>query len=86
MAAPIAPHAIPYLAESKQPRGAPSPDLLGKIFSFGTFTLSNINSPVELALRDHLLCVSGVENPSIPLSTINPCILPSSFLAHTIAT
>jgi len=59
-------------AESKQPKGAPNPDLFGNRFSLGTFTLSNINSPVEEALNDHLLWVSGVENPSIPRSTIRP--------------
>ena len=68
----MAPHEIPYLAESKQPNGAPNPDLFGNKFSFGTFTLSKINSPVAEARSDHLLCVSGVENPSIPRSTINP--------------
>ena len=82
----MAPHAIPYRAESKHPKGAPKPDLFGNKFSLGTLTLSNINSPVEEALKDHLLWVSGVENPSIPRSTISPCILPSSFLAHTTAT
>ena len=65
--------------------GAPSPDFPGRIFSFGTLTLSKINSPVEEALNDHLLWVSGVEKPSMPLSTITPCILLFSSLAHTIA-
>ena len=55
MAAPIAPQAIPKRAESKHPNGAPSPDLFGNKFSFGTFTLSKINSPVDEALKDHLL-------------------------------
>ncbi len=55
MAAPIAPHEIPYLAESKHPKGALSPDLSGSKFSLGTLTLLNINSPVALALNDHLL-------------------------------
>ena len=68
----MAPQEIPYLAESRHPNGAPNPDLLGSKFSLGTLTLSKINSPVELALNDHLLCVSGVENPSISLSTIKP--------------
>ena len=72
MAAPIAPQAIPYRAESKQPSGAPNPVLLGSKFSFGTLTLSKINYPVAEALNDNLLCVSGVEKPSIPRSTINP--------------
>ena len=53
----MAPQAIPYRAESKQPSGAPSPDLLGNKFSLGTFTLSKINSPVDEARSDHLLCV-----------------------------
>ena len=72
MAAPMAPQAIPNLAESKQPSGAPKPDLFGSKFSLGTFTLSKISSPVADARSDHLLCVSGVENPSIPRSTSNP--------------
>ena len=72
MAAPIAPHAIPKRAESRHPNGAPSPDLFGNKFSFGTFTLSKINSPVDEALKDHLLWVSGVEKPSIPRSTTSP--------------
>ena len=50
------------------------------IFFFGIFTLSNTNSPVDEALRDNLPCVSGVEKPSMPFSTINPLILFSSFL------
>ena len=82
---PIVPHAMPYLAESKQPSGAPKPSLLGKIFSLGIFTLSKTNSPVAEALKLHLLWVSGVENPSIPLSTITPLILPCSFFAQTTA-
>jgi len=72
MAAPIAPHEIPYLAESKHSKGAPSPDLFGNKFSLGTFTLSKISSPVAEARKDHLLCVSGVEKPYIPRSTISP--------------
>ena len=51
----MAPQEIPYLAESRHPNGAPNPDLLGSKFSLGTLTLSKINSPVELALNDHLL-------------------------------
>src|SRR6056297_2105969 len=82
----MAPHAIPYRAESKQPSGAPKPFFPGNKFSLGTFTLSKISSPVADALSDHLLWVSGVENPSIPRSTISPWILPSSFLAQTTAT
>ena len=59
--------------------------MAGSIFFFGTLTLSNINSPVADALRDHLLWVSGVVNPSMPLSTIIPWILLFSSLAQTIA-
>src|SRR5690606_10659681 len=80
-----APQAIPYLAESRQPSGAPNPDLFGSKFSFGTFTLSKISSPVAEALSDHLLWVSGVVKPSIPRSTISPRILPASFFAQTTA-
>ena len=39
---------------------------------FSSETSSKISSPVAEARSDHLLCVSGVENPSIPRSTINP--------------
>ena len=82
----MAPHAIPYLALSKQDNGAPKPLRPGSKFSLGTLTLSKTNSPVEDALKDHLLCVSGVVKPSIPLSTIIPWIRPSSFFAQTTAT
>ena len=61
---PIVPQAIPYLAESKQLRGAPNPSLLGRIFSLGILTLSNTNSPVAEALKLHFPCVSGVEKLS----------------------
>ena len=72
MAAPRAPQAIPKRAESKQLKGAPKPDLPGKIFDFGTRTLSKINSPVADARKDNFPCISGVLKPSIPLSTIKP--------------
>src|SRR5207253_10697999 len=86
MAAPIAPHDIPYRALFKQPNGPLRPFTFGKIFSFGTFTLSNTSSPVADARRLHLPCVVGVVNPSIPRSTTNPRISPSSSFAHTTAT
>src|SRR5436853_1186136 len=85
MAAPTAPHEIPYRAELRQPNGPFNPFTFGKIFSFGIFTLSNTSSPVALARNDHLPCVSGVVNPCIPRSTINPLISPCSSLAHTTA-
>src|SRR5580765_8825762 len=86
MAAPTAPHEIPYRAELRQPRGPFNPFTFGKIFSFGTFTLSKTSSPVDDARKLHLPWVVGVVNPSIPLSTINPCMSPASFFAHTTAT
>ena len=85
MAAPIAPQAIPYLAFVKHPSGPFNPLMFGKIFSLGTFTLSNTSSPVALARRLHLPCVVGVLKPSMPLSTIIPFISPASSLAHTTA-
>src|SRR3569832_634451 len=85
MAAPIAPHEIPYRAELRQPSGPFSPFTLGKIFSFGTFTLSNTNSPVALARSDHLPCVSGVVLPFFPRSTTIPRIVFDSSFAHTTA-
>ena len=85
MAAPKAPHAIPKRAESRQLNGAPKPDRFGKILLLGTLTFSKINSPVDDALKDSFPCISGVEKPSIPLSTINPCILPDSSFAQTTA-
>ena len=72
-------------AEFRQPSGPFSPLTFGRIFSFGTFTLSNTNSPVALARNDHLPCVSGVLNPGIPRSRIIPRIIPASSLAHTTA-
>src|ERR1044071_2979409 len=86
MAAPIAPHAIPYLALVKQPSGPFNPFTFGRIFDFGTFTLSKTSSPVAEARRLHLPCVVGVVNPSIPLSTISPLTSPASSFAHTTAT
>ena len=47
--------------------------------------LTEKGAPVAEALSDHLLWVSGVEKPSIPLSTIRPWMRPSSFLAQTTA-
>ena len=81
----MAPQAMPYLAESRQDRGAPNPDLPGRTLFFGTLTLLKISSPVAEARKDHLLWVSGVLKPSIPLSTIKPCILFCSSLAQTTA-
>src|SRR5687768_5759429 len=86
MAAPRAPQAMPYRALERQLNGPFIPFTLGNIFSLGTFTLSNTNSPVAEALRLHLPCVVGVLNPSIPLSRIRPLISPASSLAHTTAT
>src|SRR5215213_1256813 len=86
MAAPNAPHAIPYRAFVRHPKGPLRPFTFGKIFSFGTFTLSKTSSPVADARRLHLPCVVGVLNPSIPLSTTKPLISPSSSLAQTTAT
>src|SRR5690606_12656387 len=82
---PIAPHAIPKRAESRQLKGAPRPERPVNKFCLGTFTLSNTSSPVVEARRDHFPLVSGVLKPSIPLSTISPCIRPLSSLAHTTA-
>lgn len=62
-----------------------NPLISGKIFSLGTLTLSKTNSPVAEARKLHLLCVSGVENPSIPRSTTIPLILPDSSFAQTTA-
>src|SRR5690606_15218237 len=81
----MAPHDMPYLALFRQPSGPFNPLTFGKIFSLGTFTLSNTSSPVALALRLHFPCVSGVENPLYPLSTINPLISPFSSFAQTTA-
>src|SRR6056300_2036048 len=86
MAAPKAPQAIPKRALSKQESGAPRPSRPGKMFDFGTRTLSKTNSPVAEARSDHLLCVSGVVKPSIPRSTMIPLIRPASFFAQTTAT
>ena len=44
----------------------------GKMFAFGTFTSTKINSPVAEARKDNFPCISGVENPSIPRSTTKP--------------
>src|ERR1051325_3047059 len=85
MAAPIAPHDIPYRALFKQPNGPLRPFTFGNIFSLGTFTLSNTSSPVALARKLHLPWVSGVEKPFDPRSTIIPRILPDSSFAHTTA-
>src|SRR5258706_3393433 len=82
----LPPHEIPYRAELRQPSGPFNPLTFGKIFSFGTFTLSKTSSPVALARSDHLPCVSGVVNPFIPRSRISPFISPFSSLAHTTAT
>ena len=49
----MAPHAIPYRAESKHPSGAPKPSFFGNKFSFGTLTLSKTNSPVAEAHKLH---------------------------------
>src|SRR5829696_1730850 len=86
MAAPNAPHAIPYRAFVRHPKGPLRPFTLGKIFSFGTFTLSKTSSPVADARRLHLPCVVGVLKPSIPLSTTRPLMSPASSFAHTTAT
>ena len=51
----MAPQAMPYLAESRQDRGAPNPDLPGRTLFFGTLTLLKISSPVAEARKDHLL-------------------------------
>src|SRR5688572_6644883 len=82
----MAPQAIPYLAFVRQPNGPFNPFTLGKIFAFGTFTLSNTSSPVADARRLHLPCVVGVVNPFIPLSRIRPLMSPLSSFAHTTAT
>src|ERR1700761_3493925 len=86
MAAPTTPQAMPYRALVRQLRGPLSPLTLGRMFCFGTFTLSKTSSPVADARRLHLPWVVGVENPSMPLSTITPRIEPSSSFAHTTAT
>src|SRR5690606_15263223 len=45
----------------------------------------NFEQMVVEAVKDHLFKVSGVEKPSIPLSTIIRRIFPSSSLAQTTA-
>src|SRR6476660_6228115 len=86
MAAPTVPHAIPYRAFVKQLSGPFNPFTFGRIFSFGTFTLSKTNSPVADARRLHLPWVVGVVNPFIPLSNTSPLTSPCSSFAHTTAT
>src|SRR4029079_6536340 len=86
IAAPIAPQAIPYLAFVKQLNGPFKPFTLGKLCSFGTFTLSKTKSPVADARKLHLPCVVGVVKPSMPLSRIRPRISPASSLAQITAT
>src|SRR4029078_4853337 len=86
MAAPIVPHAMPYLAFVKQLSGPFNPFMFGRMFSLGTFTLSKTSSPVADARRLHLPCVVGVVKPFIPLSNISPLTSPCSSFAHTTAT
>ena len=73
-AAPITPHAIPYLALFKQPKGPFKPVTFGIRFSSGTRTLSITISPVIDALRDNLPLIFGAVKPFIPFSRIKPLI------------
>jgi hypothetical protein len=74
-----------YCSNLSLSNGATTCNGPGKIFAFGTFTSTKINSPVDEARKESFPCISGVEKPSIPLSTIKPWILPVSSFAQTTA-
>src|SRR5689334_23225682 len=88
MAAPIAPHAMPYRAWFRHISGDFNPSLLGMSADAGTRQSFIESDEVTLARNDHLPCTSSVRKPGVFVSTRKPRTLPpcSSLLAQTTAT
>ena len=85
IAAPNAPHEIPYLALLRQENGPRKPLTPGRIRSLGILQSWNTNSLVTEAFSECLPFISGAVKPSSPFSTMKPLMTPSS-LAQTTAT
>ena len=77
---------MPYLALFKQLKGPFNPSTLGNICSSFTKTSSITICPVTEALKANFPSIFGALSPSIPFSSMNPLIFPSSFFAQTIKT
>src|SRR5688572_9356738 len=89
IAAPSAPHEIPYRAWVRHISGLLSPPDLGRIASFGTRTSSSTSSLVSEARNESFPFWSFARKPLLLVGTTNPRIerwsLSSLVLAHTIA-
>lgn len=85
-AAPRTPQEMPNLALFRQENGPFKPFTVGNMFSFGTFTLSIVISPVIEALNESFPEIRLAESPFIPFSRTNPRIYPLSSFAHTTKT
>src|SRR4051812_2310174 len=89
MAAPIAPHEMPYRAWVRHMRGLFSPPDFGRMASLGRCTSWNDSSLVSLARSESFPFWSLALNPAVSVGTMNPRIdrsLASPFVfAHTTA-
>ena len=81
-AAPRLPHAIPYLALLRHPKGPPKPVTCGRTFPAGTRTSSMNIIPVSEARSENLPSILGASRPGVPFSTTNPRTRPSSSRAQ----
>lgn len=75
-AAPKTPQDIPNRALFRHENGPFSPFTVGKMFCFGTLTLSKVISPVIEAFNDSFPLILLADNPFIPFYRINPLISP----------
>src|SRR5262245_24782707 len=87
MAAPITPHAIPYLALVKHSKAATNPlDVPGRCALIGILHLSKLISPVIEQRNDILCSITRVVNPGVSFSTKKASISLPAVLAQIIAT
>ena len=82
-AAPNTPQEIPNRALLRHENGPFKPLTVGKIFYFGTLTLSKVISPVIEAFNESLPLILLACRPFIPFSRIKPRMSPASSLAQT---